>query len=220
MIIETLADTLISRMPDTKNDLQGWLVLAIVSVFLLLFCYMIIKFTCRNSKDQIMSVTRLLDGYFANFTIILIGLQNGTIKLLEINTAVDIFKAVLKGHCYAKVEMMVRAMSDGQIKDKSIAKNTINQKFKELTQMESNLLNKITYQGGTLGYWLEEFMDKDWDAFMELNYAIVDKYWNSRYMEEMRSEAYNMMWAKVEKLSDKIVEQRSNITRTELKCQI
>jgi len=45
MIIETLADTLISRMPDTKNDLQGWLVLAIVSVFLLLFCYMIIKFT-------------------------------------------------------------------------------------------------------------------------------------------------------------------------------
>lgn len=208
LIGATLVDTLVSNAPKNNDSVERWIVISVISVFLMLFIYLVVR-DKQKEKAQVKhddSMLKMLDAYMAHFTTILIAAQNNKIYFLNLSDAVGIFKAVLKGHCYHKCDMLVKSVHDETLNETNRRK-AVDYKFKELTQQEATLLNKITYHGGEyLGKPIEIFLSDYWDAFMDEIETLMIKYWRSKKTEELRQEAFNMMQDKVELLVDLIME--------------
>ena len=208
----TLADTLIRKMPDANDSVERWIVIAVLSVFLLLFFIIIynqMRTTKRNenSLQELLKIneknTRTFEILASNVMTMLIAGQQGKIYVLNLSGGIDLFRAVLKGHCYQKVEIMVGSLSSTL--DLKLMIHNVMQRFKELTSSEVQLLNKIVCEGRYLGEPLEMFMTCKWQMFEEGISVILNKYYRSRDLEAMRIESYNYMWEQVENLISEIM---------------
>ena len=209
----TLADTLIADMPKSNDSVERWIVISVISVFLLLFFFVIynqIRSTRRNdlSLQKLHEInernTRIFEILASNVTTMLLAGQQGKIYVLSLSNGIDLFRAVLKGHCYQKVDIMVYAISSPMQQEFKVMLQNVMQKFKELTLSEVQLLNKIVCDGKYLGEPLEIFINNKWGDFEAKVSELLNKYYRVKDYEAFRLESYNMMWEEVEKIIQEI----------------
>ena len=144
--------------------------------------------------------TKIFEILASNITTMLLAGQQGKIYVLCLSGGIELFRSVMKGHCYQKEYIMVMAVSSPIQQEFKVMLQNVMQRFKELTQSEIQILNKIVCEGKYLGEPLEIFINTKWNEFETKVSELLNKYYRAKDYEAFRLESFNMMWEEVEKI--------------------